>query len=334
MKRNHITMLVVILLCALCQGCTKEITDYIPSGNDKNIIQLMSLRDKIPTRAANDNGHTWQVYAEMVDTESWYFTSQVTSDNRIVDGPYYWPGTKPVRFFAFAPYWTYSGEMPAIDDEYPKLTITYEPKGAGNDFTIATPKVWAHSGDSSNMVALEFKHMLSKMIIGIKLSPTLSRQGYSLNDSNRVDTTVAEYTAAMKVYYNKGSIDATSDDPVWTNLEVGLGDTLNRNKRTYLFLPQTFNTSTTDSCMVQILGLKMYRNNIEVFSGDMKPYNIKNDVIANNQFLMGTFYRLTLMINTLSEDSDGNPIFGEEITFGSEVVDWSGTSDSWSIPIE
>lgn len=294
------------------------------------------MRYKPTSRAANDNGHPYSVYGIIEGSNEWYvqtevFISKAGLDSVSPDSVYYWPGTDSITFYSFSPNQDAAMQVQDFSSNPPKLTITYEPQGDGNDFTIATPNKQGRLADGTNpKVPLVFKHMLAAIQISIEVSPELHTAGYSLNNNVYNAPEGDGYTAILQVPYSIGTINAVDSNPTWSNVS-GPAKKFTNNI-TYYVIPQTINTTESDTCTTQFSNIWLYRNDIVVFDNLLMQYTLKDNDIPDNEFKMGYMYRLNFTFTTDSHQVGGDPIFGDEIIFGSTVEPWSdGGNDNITI---
>ena len=319
MKRILLSFISIQIL--LFFSCSKNETSDFLSIPQKQEIVFNSMRDRISTRAANDNKTTYKVYALIENTTNWYFETIVTPNTSTAtnaldtsDKSYYWPGTTNVRFFAFAPSAdsASTGITNITATTPPDIIIDYTiPPAADMDFTIATPVIQSGSSstETSDPVTFTFKHMLSKIHITLAFSTELSDAGYSLND---------DYTTELTVPYNNGSVNAGIDSSVWTIGSLNYSTYSNAND--YLILPQTY--STTDTCVFQIKNVVIMRGKANFFTGELKPISLSVSDIANATFLPGNQYNFEVTITDMAHDDENEPIFNGQIGFISHLTSW------------
>ena len=265
------------------------------------------------------------------------FRSGVDGNDYIHNGGYYWPGNnKNVLFYAYAPDTVISGIKTVIADATtPSIDITYQVTDSAQvDFTIAIPLTL----DSGN-VNLQFQHMLSKIIMNVKLSDDLTNAGYSLNST---------YKTSLQVAYDINTINAVYDYsdtnklPSWSSSPQSSSSdsTIFYNcANSYLILPQVFTATTVDpsddatiwgNCTMKITDIiiSLVTNDIStiVFSGDLQQFGFSDGVIANNTFLPNQCYLLNLTITDIAKDNNNSSIFNGAITFEPTLADWT-TSD-------
>ena len=307
--------LVIILFFAITSCSDNTISEINRNTNQK--IGFNTMRHKVATRYANDNQSNYQVYAQIENATGWYFNTTVTptasTSTTAVDttsNTYYWPGTKDVTFYAYAPSTISSSMINATSP--PTITIDYTVKTEANiDFTIATPVTQSGpaTGGTNTPVPLVFKHMLTKLDFRLDLSSDLINDGYALN---------TDYITAITVPYNSGTIEVSSDNPTWTMGDVN--STTYASDNFYIIMPQTF--SETDSCSLQFQDVVITRGSAVFFSGSIKSFNLTSTEIANSTFLQGHHYDIVVTISSGIEDNTDAPIFNGEISFKSSLAAW------------
>lgn len=300
-------------------SCTNNEVDEVSPVLQDESIGFSTLRDKPVSRDANDTKSNFQVYANIVGGEYWYiddvFASQPTSTEvgeSTTDKIYYWPGSEKLNFYAFAPNETALGTsvVTATAGATPSVSIQYVAPAAGNqDFTIATPVT--QDGTTNRNVALNFKHMLSKIVFKVQLSSAMLNSGYSLN---------TDYTTTLNVASTGATINATSATPTWSSANTTAISYTGAN--TYMFMPQASTGCSIDVKNVKI-SITTDKETYVVFSGDLQHFPFASGTIPDNAFGMGKIYNATITITAASHDSDGNPIFNGPITFTSSVADWT-----------
>lgn len=304
MKKLFMMMATTAIVLA---GCSKDEMDHIPNGQKE--IKFSNLNDKVNTRAANDNGYNYQVYAVWNGGTTWLINDDVDGTTNVPSGgPYYWPteAGSTVDFYAWAP------SLVTATANYPDLSIDYTVGNAEEDFTIAKPK----TGLSSGVVAFEFAHMLSKISVTASLSQDLLDAGYSLDAT----TLATGLSANLSVNTVGGTINPKDADPVWT---APISNQATYTNTSFLIMPQT-----STGCTVQIMnGIQIMKDDVhQIYIGGLSEYTIKAGDIAGDVFEKGKHYMLNL---TIDDSSHGNgpdpenpdPIFNI-ITFTSDVADW------------
>ena len=124
---------------AILAGCSKNEQENVDGFTPKQ-IKFTNLNDKL-TRAANDGNDPYRVYAAWSGGTGWFINDQVSASDVPSGGPYYWPASGSVDFYAWAP------ADVAATGAYPALSIAYEvPANANKDFTIAAPQLGLTSG--------------------------------------------------------------------------------------------------------------------------------------------------------------------------------------------
>ena len=328
MKKN--ALLLLILSCIIYSCSNNEIIET-NKYNESVKIEFRSLRDKILTRNASDNGHPYSVYSFIDGDANWYMEAlKVSNDDVIANNEvFYWPRYDTLSFFAYCPIG--DGSITDIQTTVnpPSITMYYEPLGQGTDFTIATSVKQARIKGVDNVtVPLAFKHKLAKIDVTITLSRALVNSNYVLNKGTSGSVPEGNdsvYWASIRLPINKGYIDVATANPEWT-LTDNTPVTFDRN-RTFLVLPQTYN-ATSDSCVIQFKNIIISRNDVIVFRDTLLPYKLKTSDIPDSTFLMGKHYIINFTLGVTAEDEDGNPIFGDAMLFGSSVADWDSISSS------
>lgn len=341
MKKMIFSLAAVGLLASCSQNEIQEMTEK------SNEIKFSTLNDKV-TRAANDGGSNYRVFAKLTGTgtaTAWFMNEEMqpgtegnpsngfenfTGGDVIVSkNKFYWPSNTgwTLNFYGFAPHDAAGANYnPSVTDGI--LPITYTVKthdtepDAQEDFTIAIPQSFTDiTKPTGNNVHFQFKHMLTKISIDVKLTDALKEAGYSVSYLN-------SGTPSLTVMDVKATIDATANNPVWDNPLTGNGEafgddnqypTTYEGSSTYLILPQ-------EAIFTKIgMPIVITKDGVVVFEGDV-TYQIKlGDITTGNNFLPGKNYGMNITITELSTDNGsdtGNPIFGPEITFSSEVANW------------
>lgn len=321
MKTSVLTTMVLALTITSCSYNT--ISDINLNLNTNQKIGFNTMRHKAATRYANDNQSSYQVYALIENTTSWYFNTTViptaSTDTTAIDttsATYYWPGTKNVTFYAYAPSTISTSSITATSP--PTITIDYTIKEEANlDFTIATPVTQSGpaTGATNSPVPLVFKHMLTKLDFRLDLSTDLTNEGYALN---------SDYITAITVPYSSGTIEVSSDSPTWSMDSTSYATYATSNY--YIIMPQTF--SDTDSCALQFQDVVITRGDATFFSGSIKSFNLTSAEITNSTFLQGYHYDIIVTISSGIEDSTDAPIFNGEINFKSSLAAWDVVSIS------
>ena len=328
----------ILFLGTLLAGCASNVTEEIDRQNKNEEICFSTLSDKIETRKANDNGSNYQAYGVIVDEEDkgWFIDSEITpsttsgGDDTVTDGTtYYYPYGKNVTFYAFAP--NTSGQMAiTTDSSTPSIEIVYTSAHAGNDFTIATPIT-----QGSGKVNYVFKHMMSKINTSIALSSDLRSAGYALNNQYSTTNTTGYYTTFV-VPINKGTINAATASPAWSDTTGVSGGISFSNQNSFIIIPQAFTTTASGStdygnCTIEISQVEIYltvnSQTSTMFSGGLVKVGIPDGLITDNEFKMGVCYNITLNITDLSKDDNGDLIF-KAVDFDVSVADWTGPVDA------
>ena len=340
------------LIGALFASCSEnEINDPNVIANDDGAITFRTLRDKNVTRAANDNESPYMVYARLANGSDWFIPGITVNETGTYTSAYYWPGKSTVvDFYSYAPA---TGDGVALGDAsatggtdgVATLPITFTvPTTANIDFTVATPVSKSQSQVTDNVVPLEFKHMLSKVVISAKLSTDLTGSGYALSTG---------YTATLGVGNSIGTVDAASATaaltPASTKTSASYAGYL-----TYYILPQVYVANTTNwntsqgttedpathngDCYVTLTNVTITNNGTTIFpttsgstGGTLKAYYLEKDDISSETFIAGTQYNFVITITDLAYDSGGEPVFNGKIEFSSTTATWG---DAVKVPID
>ena len=328
------TYLILLIISVIYSCSNNEIIETIkPSESVK--IEFRSLRDKILTRNASDNGHPYSVYSFIDGDSIWYRQGIEVSNSDVIanNEVFYWPRYDSLSFFAYCPIGDGSISKIITTVNPPSITMYYKPLGQGTDFTIATSVKQAREKDVDNVtVPLKFKHKLAKVDLTINLSDTLVQANYFLNKGTSGSVPKdndSVYWASISVPYNLGFIDVASKTPQWT-LTPNTPVTFDRN-RTFLILPQPIN-ETSDSCVIQFKNIIISRNDVVVFHDSLMPYKLKTTDIPDSEFIMGNHYIMNFTLDITSVDEEGNPIFGDAMFFNSSISNWSDSIISTLTP--
>lgn len=312
----------ILITGALLAGCSNNVPNYEDKQSLKNeAISFKTLRNKVGTKAANDNSDNYYVYAYVKGYTNWYFDTPVTSSSG--ETSYYWPSSGTVDFYSFCPVPTADNIVVGSTSAGSSIPITYTvPSTADQDFTIATPVL--NQAAISSAVPLVFNHMLSKINIQLNLSSELDTL-YTLEDS---------WTSELSVLYTSGTIDAvtakaSTDAEGWTlpsTLPTSL--TTYKNQSVYIILPQPA-INTTTPLSLRILNVTIKTSNGDTyFVGPLKEIEFTSSNIDVTDFELGYQYNFILTINNSSEGGpDNTPIFNGKISFTSTVSDWDGPTD-------
>ena len=277
-------------------GCSQNELEHTFVGQKE--IRFSNLNDKVTTRAANDDNANYKVYAAWSGGTAWFINDEVNGTTDVPqNGPYYWPESGTVDFYAYAP------ATVTATGTYPALSIAYTvPAGADEDFTIAAPK----TGLSSGTVAFEFAHMLSKISVKATLHQDLIDAGYVLSTTG--------LTASLDVQSTGGTIAPTTT-PAWTSPNATTA--AYTGATSYMIMPQS-----STGCAVQVTaGIQITKSGAEIYSGDLSKYTILAGDVPGNNFEKGKHYMLNLTISDISTDGGGEDIFNI-ITFSSNLADW------------
>ncbi|MGL4852517.1 MAG: fimbrillin family protein [Phocaeicola sp.] len=351
-----------VLLGALASCSQNEVQEI---GQFSNEIQFSTLNNKVSRAAndtksdyqvfAKSFGLTY------TGTPTWYIDDVLKStsgldastdfNNATTDLPtktHYWPnvtGDWAMKFFAFAP------SEPSIEAAATKITYgastSYADRATDNadisfkyivktttdengidaqeDFTIALPLEITKANKSSNNVNLQFKHMLTRILVKAALNQELLEAGYEMKFT----------TPQLQVVNTTGTISVTSSAPTWSDLSGPQGGDLYEGSDTYLILPQPAGNN-----QIILPTVTITKNGVVVFEGPV-TYTVKAGDIPNaagteddDTFLAGKSYNMNITIAGDSGDGgDPNePIFGPKITFSSEVANWEEYSPGVTQP--
>lgn len=301
---------------ALASCSTNEVSDVNDLAKNGEIT-FSTLRDKVETRAANDDSEDYQVYAVIEGGTTWFINEEYggTSNDPISGNKYLWPGNgKTVSFYAFCPSSSVTGSGITVGDtdvSTPSIPITYTVSADGNeDFTIAAPVL----NQSADLVELEFSHVLSKVSVTATLSQELTTAGYTIKEG---------YTSTLTLLYNTSTINAADDSPTWGTLSATSIDPYTE-AATYIIMPQS-----TSGCSVQITGITILaKDGSEIFNGDLKSYTFSADNTVLSEFKQGNYYILSFEITNTATDSGNQDVFGDEIQFSASMVDWESETGS------
>ncbi len=290
-------------------GCSQTELEHTFVGQKE--IGFSNLNDKVTTRAANDAGANYKVYAAWSGGTAWFINDELNGTTNVPqNGPYYWPSTGTVDFYAYAP------ATITATGTYPALSIAYTvPANAAQDFTIAAPKTGLSS--SSGTVAFEFAHMLSKISVKATLHQDLIDAGYVLSTTG--------LTASLDVQSTGGTIVPTTTPFAWTSPNATAATYT--GAASYMIMPQS-----SIGCAVQVTGgIEITKNNVEIYSGDLSKYTISGGNVTGDNFVMGKHYMLNLTISEISTGGGGEDIFNI-ITFSANVAPWD-TETGTDIPL-
>ena len=335
MRKTKPYLIAIVVCLVAIFSCTQNEVNNPSNWDREGIIQFRSLRNKLSTRVANDNGHDYCVYSYIDGDSNWYMEGiniSGTNDSILSGDIYYWPQYDTLSFFSYSAYGEGSITDVVTSVNPPSITLYYEPVGQGTDFTIATAVKQAREPGVDNItVPLVFKHMLAKANITLNLSADLVDSKYTLNPGTSGTVTAEDedsvYWVNLTLPYNKGSIDVATANPTWT-LEANSSIEFIKN-RVFYIMPQTYNEDT-DSCVLQFQNIIIKRNGVVAFKGDLMPYKLKDGDLVNNTMEMGKQYNLALTLAATSIDEDSVPLFGDKMIFSSSSVAWN---DSIEVPI-
>lgn len=287
-------------------GCSQTELEQTSVGQKQ--IGFSNLNDKVTSRAANDAGANYKVYAAWTGGSTWFINDEVNGSTNVpLNGPYYWPATGTIDFYAYAP------ATVTATGSYPNLSIAYTvPTAANEDFTIAAPR----TGLASGTVAFEFAHMLSKISVKATLHQDLIDAGYVLSTTG--------LAATLDVQSTGGTIVPTTT-PAWTSPNATAASYT--GAASYMIMPQS-----AVGCAVQVTGgIVITKNGDEIYSGSLSKYTIVAGNVTGNNFVMGKHYMLNLTISDTSTGGGGEDIFNI-ITFSSDLADWD-TPGGTDVPL-
>lgn len=338
---------ILLAAFALASCSNNEIIEENISIAKNNEISFSTVRNKVNTRAANNNGSNYQVYATVSGLTTWFIDNTLTPSTDggvdIINGNagstapiYHYPTNgDAVNFYAYAP--AYDSEntattgvmsvaaTPPTGDDSPSIAITYTvPSDADMDFTIANPV-----SQTSGEVQLSFQHALSQVKVTALLSTELTSAGYILSDGYLSTFVIPYNTATINAAYTIPTIPAatTTATPQWgTASSSPTGGATYSGKLIYNILPQS-----TTGCTLQLTDVTITNSSGSpvISNGTLTAYNITNSLA---DFVMGTSYTFTVTITNESTAGPDNPIFGKVITFSSSVADWASASQAIDQP--
>lgn len=292
MKRIFIVIATITILTSCSQ------TELEQSFVGQKEIKFSNLNDKV-SRAANDDNANYKVCAAWSGGANWFINDEVDGTSNVSqNGPYYWPATGTVDFYAWAP------ATVTATGIYPTLSITYAvPANADEDFTIATPK----TGLSSGTVDFVFSHMLAKISVTASLDQDLMDSDHVLDITGLV--------GKLSVQSTGGTINPTITTPDWTSPNAA--SLAYSGAASYMIMPQS-----SVGCKIQITGgILISKNGVEIYRGDLKEYVIVAGNVTSDKFEKGKHYMLNLTISDASSGGGGENIF-KIINFTSDVVSW------------
>lgn len=300
-------ILMALAAAAILAGCSKNEQENVEGFTPKQ-IKFTNLNDKL-TRAANDGNDSYRVYAAWSGGTGWFINDQVSASDVPSGGPYYWPASGSVDFYAWAP------ADVAATGTYPTLSIAYEvPANANKDFTIAAPQL----GLTSGTVGLAFSHMLAKITVTAQLHDDLSDAGYQLSTTG--------LTASLDVQSTGGTIDPTATTPAWAS--PNSTSATYAGAASYMIMPQS-----SVGCKVKITaGITITKNGTTIYSGDLQQYTIATGNIPADEFEKGKHYLLKMIIDADSHGGGTDPIFNI-IEFESSIAeDWTAVTPDPELP--
>jgi len=296
MKKIFIVAAAAIALAS----CSKTEHEHSPVGQKE--IRFANLNDKLNTRAANDAGDNYQVYADWNGSSTqWFIDAAIDGTTNLAPTTYHWPATGTVDFYSWAP------SSVTATGTYPALSIAYTvPAAANQDFTVAAPQL----AKSSGTVAFEFAHMLSKVSVTASLHQDLLDAGYVLSTTG--------LTADLSVQSTGGTVDPKTTPAAWVSPNATAATYTGATS--YMIMPQS-----SVGCKVQVKsGITITKNGAEIYSGDLNEYTITSGNVSNDQFAMGKHYMLNLTIGETSTGGGGEDIFN--------VIQFSANTTPWDTP--
>ncbi len=278
-------------------SCTKTVDNQALS-NDSMSFQTLNR-----TRAANDSGSDYKIYADGGDG-MWYINDIINGSGVNVDnpqnGPYFWPNpARDLTFYSYAP------ASVVANDTYPNISIDYTvPATAQEDFTIASPVT-----QNTGQVQLVFEHMLTKITITPKLSDALIAAGYTL------DPAVTSFLSDLTMNLN----NATYNVKTKAITQGTTTSTVYSGNNSYMVIPQS---SVGVSIVIKDVVIK--KGALTIFENDLSEYVIVAGDVPNDMFSNNLHYNIIMEINTNSTDIQGDLVLNE-ITFSSIVIPWINT---------
>lgn len=307
----------------LLAGCSSNETfENVAEGKQ---IGFETLNDLL-TKAANDNNSKYGVFAKATTgaTDFYKFNNREVTPGTGTNPDTYlpkelWP-SYPLDFFAYAPY--QSTAPVTFADGVFSFTV---PADGQTDLTFAKT-----TNQTQGSVALQFKHMLSKIQLGtVTLAQNLLDAGYTL------DPTAAN---KIKIWVEKNQGKNNLYTPVdWTNL-LGTGSMYEGNN-SYCIMPQTI--SGDQVVKIQLYGLRIlkggveYKKDVAVKFAWIPKAAVTNKVAPagdNGVFMKGRRYTINFTIGSDATQPDtnnptdptkpGDPIFTNYIGISSTVNAW------------
>lgn len=292
-------------------SCAKN--DTFQNEMPSNAVVFSNLNDRVTSRSANDTNDDYGVYAYLNNgspaASDWFMSNQQVNG---ADNSYsplkYWPKDGNIDFYAYAPYNSGSLALDEIawDAMNPAFQITYTvPASADEDFTIARPVLAATR--NGGQVELGFSHMLAKFEFQIDLSDDLKNDNFA----------VTIESVKVNLAYDKG-VNSLSTPGDWSSLSGT--DVVYSGADNYMIMPQpSIDTGLT-------FYIDVTHNGEAYFNGAIKSYTIKaGDVstpsAAADMFVQGTKYLFSVVINEITEDDGGDPVF-HVIRFNPTVTPW------------
>ncbi len=342
-------ILLSVAILAVAASCSKNEVVETPQ---QNMIGFSTINDRV-SKAANDSADDYTVFSAVktsADTYSdkWYISQATVSTSEdgvdTANGTYYWPldGNQTLDFFAVSPaFGAIVNQAGAFESATPSLPIQYIVADNGEvDFTVATPvtgafcnknEAGATSGtvETSGQVALQFKHMLTKSTLSIKLDAALAAD-YEMSFGD-----VMLFPASSKIQLDMAKSPIT---PTYINIgkplyylftNYGGPATSTSNDMTTagsMFIsdaPAMFVPHNNEACRFMIcdLILKHKETGVVIYASDTINVNL-----TNATFEAGKAYNFILTVSADMLDLI-------EITFDSEVLeDWNTPAIDAAIP--
>lgn len=297
-------MIGIAVLALLTTSCSQD--EILENPASSKAITFTNLNDRISSRAANDTGGDYGIYAYQNGGDpaatAWFMDNQqVNGANNNYSPLKYWPATGNLDFYAYAPYNSSGLDLSSVvwSASTPVLDVTYTvPADAAEDFTIAAPEL----GTSSGQVQLLFSHMLSKLDFSAQLADDLSNDGFLLT---------LNYVK-LKVQSDKGKISLDKPADGWSGLSNTATYTGANN---YMIMPQpALDTEIT-------LNVSITHNGADYLIGkDLKAYVLQAGDLAN--FVKGTQYLFKVTIGDTTTDDNDNLVFNV-ISFNAIQSPWA-----------
>lgn len=243
----------------------------------------------------------------------------------------YWPTSgATVCFFAYAPHSSTNAVITSTT--LGQLPVVYTvPATADEDFTVATPLTAKQQSDG--IMALEFRHMLSKVSVRAVLHQDLLDAGFSLVTTDAsVDMGVSHNSASTNLVAPNAFIESLGAETFVTYNKANTYPGGVTVPPTFIIMPQQTIVGATSKVSFVMKGLKIYTSSGDLFFPratdgivNFQTYSILTGDIPDNVFAAGKHYTITFTISASSKDSAGQPLFNEGaiIAFSSTVADWT-----------